>query len=672
MSDNNPIIFNEEPNLIRTSSLDPNYIRRNLSSVNTPVKLLFERNSKEMTEGWSPEEVHDQRRLVKFDFERLSPSDYLVRFKPIEKLEYANGSVVVSCIFWEEKELYIVTSVDIILLLENLIQESFTIEEKNRVRRNLQSLKPYTISRSNKNYQRFFQLLMSMEDPRPRNIEKDIKVFKWTDLFTALSKVISKYSSNNNANVKVENESDGGDDGSNGKFNQTLNNNVANFSNMNTMNPINSFNSMNMNTMNTMNNASHNFNAFDLKANANSYNGSTNSMSTPGGNSSTSTEDDTVLHPLKYKPKKKKMNQDAKSKHSSTNKESPSLHNKHQAFKDGIKPSNPVPMKSESTQTNSSSSHKSSMLESSPGEKPLLSDGQSPSNPNLDNMEVDSSDSLSMSGGSSGTYALSSSDDVEGRSGSSQLKNSNSADGGSIGDDIQSSNDNMNAPAYTILGPIQANGTHAANNIPSRGVVSSASGFGSADSNSHSGSDSNTGSGGSGGSALFSNRYNGSDQNTGLTSVGESIGAQPPKRPDTKTFNNINNFAQDQSNRIFGSMSDAGAVDQNTNQTRYYQYPEGSQMHYNNGSISPSFNGPLAGNTILNPPKQMSVDSPHSKDVKLPSLEEYFHSNNKPSQPSHDSGVKLAPLMNNSSMNRSEVSDPKSLVEYSKERSTRN
>ena len=34
---------------------------------------------------------------------------------------------------------------------------------------------------------------MSMENPRPRNIEKDLKVFDWSDLGRAVQKVMSKY-----------------------------------------------------------------------------------------------------------------------------------------------------------------------------------------------------------------------------------------------------------------------------------------------------------------------------------------------------------------------------------------------------------------------------------------------------------------------------------------------
>lgn len=39
----------------------------------------------------------------------------------------------------------------------------------------------------------FFKLIMSFERPRPRNIEKDVKVFKWREFGPALVKSIAKY-----------------------------------------------------------------------------------------------------------------------------------------------------------------------------------------------------------------------------------------------------------------------------------------------------------------------------------------------------------------------------------------------------------------------------------------------------------------------------------------------
>lgn len=185
-----------EAALIRTLLLNPDYVRKNLLVVNTPVSLQYEKSLETMKHDWDDEERRHERRLVRFHFHRKLSSEFAVQFAPISKAEYTPHDPVISCIYWKEKDQYIVTSVDVILLLEFLVKDSFGIEEKNRIRRNLQSLRPQTISRTNKTNQRFFTLLMSLEDPRPRNIEKDLKVFQWKHLETALGKVISKYLAN--------------------------------------------------------------------------------------------------------------------------------------------------------------------------------------------------------------------------------------------------------------------------------------------------------------------------------------------------------------------------------------------------------------------------------------------------------------------------------------------
>lgn len=182
------------PDLVRTSSLNPQFVKQNPGILSSTVTLQFEEDVESMTENWTPTEIQHQRRLVKFEFERKSKSNFNVKFHPIKESEFTPDVPIISCILWKEKDLHVVTSVDIILVLEFLVKESFSIEEKNRIRRNLQSLKPFTISRLNSENQRFFNLLMGMEDPRPRNIEKDLKVFKWSDLSSAIHKVISKYS----------------------------------------------------------------------------------------------------------------------------------------------------------------------------------------------------------------------------------------------------------------------------------------------------------------------------------------------------------------------------------------------------------------------------------------------------------------------------------------------
>ena len=87
-----------------------------------------------------------------------------------------------------------VTSVDTILLLEALVAARFTVEEKNRIRRNLEGFKPDTVSKAKPETEEFFKVIMGFPNPKPRNIEKDVKVFPWKVLQIALQKIISKYS----------------------------------------------------------------------------------------------------------------------------------------------------------------------------------------------------------------------------------------------------------------------------------------------------------------------------------------------------------------------------------------------------------------------------------------------------------------------------------------------
>ncbi|RLV90063.1 hypothetical protein JA1_004848 [Spathaspora sp. JA1] len=165
------------------------------------INLRFSNDLNTMIQNWTREEFASSRRLVRFEFDHDSENSVqTISFHPIKPQAVATsssdnlGNPIISCIFWKEKDRHIATSVDIILILEYLVHQNFGIEEKNRIRRNLQSLKPTTVSRSNKEDCDFFNLIMSMENPRPRNIEKDLKVFNWGDLGKAISKVMSKYS----------------------------------------------------------------------------------------------------------------------------------------------------------------------------------------------------------------------------------------------------------------------------------------------------------------------------------------------------------------------------------------------------------------------------------------------------------------------------------------------
>jgi len=74
-----------------------------------------------------------------------------------------------------------------------LVGTGFTVEEKNRIRRNLEGFRPITVSKNKPGSEDFFKLIMGFPNPKPRNIEKDVKVFPWDVLGVALKKIIGKY-----------------------------------------------------------------------------------------------------------------------------------------------------------------------------------------------------------------------------------------------------------------------------------------------------------------------------------------------------------------------------------------------------------------------------------------------------------------------------------------------
>lgn len=147
---------------------------------------------------WDESELQTGRRLIRF--RRIQDRNSLmVSAEHISQAEYDPSDIVVSCIYREETESFCVTSVDIIHLLQRLVDTEFEVDEKNRIRRNLEGLRPTTVSKSRPGFESFFQKIMDFPDPKPRKIEKDLKVFDWKLLPQALEKIISKYVSRNTA-----------------------------------------------------------------------------------------------------------------------------------------------------------------------------------------------------------------------------------------------------------------------------------------------------------------------------------------------------------------------------------------------------------------------------------------------------------------------------------------
>lgn len=154
--------------------------------------LKIEGDLNSMTENWTQEELEAKRRLVQFERSQ-SGSTITTTFTPVTPEARPQRSICVSCILWEEKDECFITSVDTIYLLEQLVNVRFTVEEKNRIRRNLEGFRPQTVSKAKADSEEFFKVIMGFPNPKPRNIEKDVKVFPWKILSHALKKIISKY-----------------------------------------------------------------------------------------------------------------------------------------------------------------------------------------------------------------------------------------------------------------------------------------------------------------------------------------------------------------------------------------------------------------------------------------------------------------------------------------------
>ena len=154
--------------------------------------LKINGNLDTMTAGWNSDEYEAKRRLVQF-WRTQAGSTISTDFKPVAPEDRQPHSICISCILWESKDEYYVTSVDTIYLLESLVAVRFTVEEKNRIRRNLEGFRPMTVSKGRPESEDFFKLIMSFPNPKPRNIEKDVKVFPWRILSHALKKIIGKY-----------------------------------------------------------------------------------------------------------------------------------------------------------------------------------------------------------------------------------------------------------------------------------------------------------------------------------------------------------------------------------------------------------------------------------------------------------------------------------------------
>lgn len=190
------------PTLVRTSTLQQSHGSFNPYQLPQKANLSLQGDLNSMAENWTAEEWQNKRRLVQF---RRTQRGNTVEasFAPVSPSERQANSICISCIWWAERQETFVTSVDCIYLLEALVGVRFTVEEKNRIRRNLEGFHPLTVSKAKADSEPYFKLIMSFPNPKPRNIEKDVKVFPWKILTLALKKIIGKYSASYSSTASV-------------------------------------------------------------------------------------------------------------------------------------------------------------------------------------------------------------------------------------------------------------------------------------------------------------------------------------------------------------------------------------------------------------------------------------------------------------------------------------
>ncbi|KAG0927588.1 hypothetical protein G6F57_013659 [Rhizopus arrhizus] len=170
----------------------------------TNLEILSDMNA--IMRNWNANEWTSCRRLVQF-WRQREKNEIKCTFQPIQTDQIKRAKTrIVSCIFWLEKNDYFITSVDLIGLVEYLLDIDLNIEEKNRIRRNLEGFRPLTVSKSKLNSTHFFKLIMSYPDPKPRNIEKDLKVFAWRSLPFALKKIVAKYSAQDQRGKRIRSD----------------------------------------------------------------------------------------------------------------------------------------------------------------------------------------------------------------------------------------------------------------------------------------------------------------------------------------------------------------------------------------------------------------------------------------------------------------------------------
>ena len=147
---------------------------------------------------WSEMEISRGRRIVELTISATEDGKYMCGCRPVievesEKVSRDAGNILVSCIYWAAENQFIVTGVDVIYAVESILGVPYNTDQKNRIRRNLEKFNPRTVAKTSGEHYDFFWKIMAYEDPKPRNIEANVKVYPWNLMVDAMERVIEKF-----------------------------------------------------------------------------------------------------------------------------------------------------------------------------------------------------------------------------------------------------------------------------------------------------------------------------------------------------------------------------------------------------------------------------------------------------------------------------------------------
>ncbi|KAL8725418.1 MAG: hypothetical protein Q9166_007375 [cf. Caloplaca sp. 2 TL-2023] len=156
--------------------------------------LIINGDLNSMLEDWTIEEWKAKRRIVRF-WRSQNGSTVTTGFAPVAP-EHGQPKIKdISCIWCDQRKTWLITSVDTIRLVAQLVTVDGQVDtpEKNRIRRNVENLQPTTLHKDTPETGDLFRLVMGFTNPKARNIEKAVKVFPWSNLGTAITRIVKKY-----------------------------------------------------------------------------------------------------------------------------------------------------------------------------------------------------------------------------------------------------------------------------------------------------------------------------------------------------------------------------------------------------------------------------------------------------------------------------------------------